>query len=85
MNVTKNDLFYILMSIVVAAIGVLAVSNTNNNVGLYGLFGLVGIAVIMAIIIRPSVGANILVIAVFTNISDLLTKQGFPGLSLIHI
>jgi len=80
MNVTKNDLFYILMSIVVAAIGVLAVSNTNNNVGLYGLFGLVGIAVIMAIIIRPSVGANILVIAVFTNISDLLTKQGFPGI-----
>jgi putative inorganic carbon (hco3(-)) transporter len=80
MNVTKNDLFYILMSIVVAAIGVLAVSNTNSNVGLYGLFGLVGIAVIMAIIIKPSVGANILVITVFTNISDLLTKQGFPGI-----
>lgn len=80
MNVTKNDLFYILMSIVVAAIGVLAVSNTNSNVGLYGLFGLVGIAVIMAIIIKPSVGANLLVITVFTNISDLLTKQGFPGI-----
>jgi O-antigen ligase len=80
MNVTKNDLFYILMSIVVAAIGVVAVSNTNNRIGLYGLMGLVGIAVVMAIIIKPSLGANILVIAIFTNISDLLTKQGYTGI-----
>jgi O-antigen ligase len=80
MNVTKNDIFYILMSIVVAALGVVAVSNTNNRVGLYGLLGLVGIAVVMAIIIKPTLGANILVLAVFTNISDLLTKQGYPGI-----
>jgi putative inorganic carbon (hco3(-)) transporter len=80
MNVTKNDIFYILMSIVVAALGVVAVSNTNNNIGLYGLMGLMGIAVVMAIIIKPSLGANILVIAIFTNISDLLTKQGYPGI-----
>src|SRR5512138_809942 len=80
MNVTKNDLFYILMSIVIASIGVVAVSNTNSNVGLYGLVGLLGIAVIMTIIIKPSLGANILVFAVFTNISDLLTKQGLPGM-----
>ncbi len=60
--------------------GVVAVSNTNNRIGLYGLMGLVGIAVVMAIIIKPSLGANILVIAIFTNISDLLTKQGYPGI-----
>ena len=80
MNITKNDLFYVLMSIALAAIGVVAISNPNNNVGLYGLFGLVGIAIIMAIIIKPSLGANILVIAIFTNISDLLTKQGYTGI-----
>ena len=80
MNVTKNDLFYIVMSIVVASIGVVAVNNTNNRIGLYGLMGLIGIAVIMAIIIKPSLGANILVIAIFTNISDLLTKQGYTGI-----
>jgi putative inorganic carbon (hco3(-)) transporter len=80
MNVTKNDLFYILMSIVIAAIGVVAVSNTNSRIGLYGLAGLVGIAVVMAIIIKPSLGANILVVAIFTNISDLLTKQGYSGI-----
>jgi putative inorganic carbon (hco3(-)) transporter len=80
MNVTKSDLFYILMSIIVAAIGVVAVSNTNSRIGLYGLMGLVSIAVVMAIIIKPSLGANILVVAIFTNISDLLTKQGYPGI-----
>src|SRR5215212_1348825 len=80
MNVTRNDLFYVLMSIAVASIGVVAVNNSNSNVGLYGLLGLLGIAVVMAIIIKPSIGANILVFAVFTNISDLLSRLGFPGI-----
>lgn len=80
MNITKNDLLYILMSIAVASIGVVAISHADTKVGLYGLLGLVGIAIVMAIIIRPSLGANILVLAVFTNISDLLTDQGFPGI-----
>jgi len=80
MNITKNDVFYMLMSIVVAAIGVVAVGNQNTNIGLYGLMGLLGIAVVMAIIIRPSLGANILVIAIFTNISDQLSRHGFPGI-----
>src|SRR5687768_13461082 len=80
MNITKSDLFYVLMSIVVAAVGVVAVSNPNSNLGLYGLMGLVAIAIVMAILIRPSLGANILVLAIFTNISDLLTKQGYTGI-----
>jgi len=79
MNITKNDLFYVFMSIVVAAIGVIAVSNANTKVGLYGLLGLLAIAVVMTIIIKPSLGANILVFAIFTNISDSLTTQGFPS------
>jgi putative inorganic carbon (HCO3(-)) transporter len=69
-----------LMSIAVVSIGVVAVSNTSSKVGLYGLLGLLGIAVVMAIIIKPSLGANILVLAIYTNISDLLTKQGYPGI-----
>ncbi|HLO14939.1 MAG TPA: O-antigen ligase family protein [Anaerolineales bacterium] len=80
MNITKNDLFYILISIVVASIGVVAVSNTSNRIGLYGLLGLLGIAVVMTIIIKPSLGANILVFVIYTNISDLLTKHGLPGI-----
>lgn len=80
MNVTKNDLVYVLLSIVIAAIGVVAVSNTNSDIGIYGLAGILAIATIMGIIIKPSLGAYILVIAIFTNISDLLTKQGYTGI-----
>ena len=80
MNITKNDLFYVFMSIIVASIGVIAVSNSNTKIGLYGLLGLLAIAVVMTIIIKPSLGANILVFAIFTNISDSLTTQGFPGI-----
>ena len=78
MNITKNDLFYVFMSVIVASIGVIAVSNANTKVGLYGLLGLVAIAVVMAIIIKPSLGANILVFAIFTNISDDAHQAGFP-------
>lgn len=80
MKVSKNDFFYILMAIAVAAVGAFAVSNFHSKIGLYGLLGLVGIAVVMIIIIQPSLGANILVFAVITNISDLLTNQGLPSL-----
>jgi len=80
MNIRKNDLFYVFMSIVVASIGVIAVSNANTKIGLYGLLGLLAIAVVMTIIIKPSLGANILIVAIFTNLSDSLTKQGFPGI-----
>jgi putative inorganic carbon (hco3(-)) transporter len=80
MNITKNDLFYVFMSVIVVSIGVVAVSNANTKVGLYGLLGLLAIAVVMTIIIKPSLGANILVFAIFTNISDLLTTQGFPSI-----
>jgi O-antigen ligase len=80
MNITKNDLFYIFMSVIVASIGVVAVSNANTKIGLYGLAGLLAIAVVMTIIIKPSLGANILVFAIFTNVSDSLTTQGFPSI-----
>src|SRR5512138_729879 len=80
MNVKKNDLFYIAISVAIAAVGAVAVSNVDSKIGIFGLLGLVGVAGIMAIIIKPSLGANILVFAVYTNISDLLTVRGYPSL-----
>jgi putative inorganic carbon (hco3(-)) transporter len=81
MNITKNDLFYLSLTIAVAAVGVVAVNNANTQLGLLGLLGLIGVAIIFTIILKPSLGANILVLAVFTNISDLLTKQGYTGIT----
>ena len=80
MNISKNDLFYVFMSVVVASIGVIAINNAHTKLGLYGLAGLLTIAMVMAIIIKPSLGANILVLAIFTNISDSFTKLGYPSI-----
>lgn len=79
MEIKKNDYFYLLMAVAICAIGVIAVGNQNTRLGLYGLVGLFGIALVMTIIIKPSVGAFILIIAIFTNISDNLTNLGYPG------
>ena len=79
MDIRKNDYFYVLMAMAVAAIGVLAVGNPNTALGLYGLIGLLGIALVMTIIIKPNFGAYILILAIFLNISDNLVKRGFPG------
>ena len=80
MLIKKNDFFYVLLAIAASALGVVAIGNPNAPVGLYGLLGLVGIALIMTIIIKPSFGAWILILAIFTNISDNLTNRGYPGL-----
>ena len=79
MDIKKNDFFYVLMAVAVSAIGVVAVGNPNTTIGLYGLIGLLGIALVMTIIIKPSFGAYILILAIFINISDNLTKRGYPG------
>src|SRR5688572_29640723 len=79
MNITKTDLFYVLMAIAVSAVGVLAVFNIDTELGLYSLLGLIGLMMIFVIIIKPSVGANLLILAIFINIAYVLNKQGFTG------
>ena len=80
MLIKKNDFFYVLLAITVCALAVLVIGNPNGRIGLYGLLGLAGIALIMTIIIKPSFGAWILILALFTNMSDNLTTRGYPGL-----
>ncbi len=79
MNIRRNDFIYILAAIALAAIGTLAVGNPNTSIGLYSVMGLLGVIMVMAIIVRPSLGAYILIIAIYTNISKLLTDMGYPS------
>ena len=71
MNIRRNDFIYILAAIALAAIGTLAVGNPNTSIGLYSVMGLLGVIMVMAIIVRPSLGAYILIIDIYTNISKL--------------
>jgi O-antigen ligase len=79
MIVRKSDFIYLAAGIVLALVGVMAAINPTADLSIYALAGLGGIVLAVAIILNPVLGASILIIAIFTNISDLMTKQSAPG------
>ena len=79
MAINRNDLIYLLMSIAFAGIGAVVIGNPDAQIGLYSAIALLGIGLVMAIYIKPSLGADVLIIAVFTNISRQFTDRGLPS------
>lgn len=77
--VLKKDYPYILLAGVMAALVATAVFNPADSAGTFALLGLIGIGIVMAIIITPSLGVNVLIIAIFSNISAYLTDNGYPS------
>ncbi|MEW6401725.1 MAG: O-antigen ligase family protein [Chloroflexota bacterium] len=80
MILKRSDYFFALAAMALAVVGTLAIANPTSPLGLYALMGLAGIVLVMGIIIKPSLGAYILIIAVFTNISKHLTGLGYPSI-----
>lgn len=80
MNMSKKDIPYLIAAIGLAVVAALAVGNLDNAMGLYSLVGLFGSVAVMAILINPSLGANIIVISIFANVSANFTDQGLPGI-----
>ncbi|MBL8100206.1 MAG: O-antigen ligase family protein [Anaerolineales bacterium] len=78
--VLKKDYPYILIAVVTSALAATAVFDPGDSLGTFALIGLIGIGVVMTIIINPSLGANVLIIAIFSNISAYLTDNGMPGI-----
>lgn len=78
--VLKKDYPYILLAVVTSALVATVVFDPGDSVGTFALLGLFGIGVVMAIIINPSLGANVLIIAIFSNLSAQLTDNGYPGI-----
>ncbi|GIK10691.1 MAG TPA: O-antigen ligase family protein [Anaerolineales bacterium] len=79
MTINKQDVIYLLLIIALASAGAVLISNPNIQVGLFGLATLLVIGLVVAIYIKPSLGAVVLIIAVFSNISRQFTDQGLPG------
>ena len=79
MAIKKNDFLYILLSLFFCAAIIVVIGNHDTSLGLYVAVGMIGIAMVVAVVIRPSLGASILIIAIYTNISSLLTDRGYPG------
>lgn len=79
-KINRSDILYIVLGLFLALIGVLAVANRENDLGLYFFLGLIGLAFALAMFVAPSLGAYVLIIAIFSNISDELTNRGYPGI-----
>lgn len=78
--VFRRDYPYILLAVLLSALAATAVVDPGESVGTFAFLGLIGIGVVMAIIINPALGANILLIAVFSNVSRQLTDYNLPGI-----
>ena len=80
MIVKNNDLLFLLASILLAVGSAIAIANPDPKVGIYSVVGFLGLIAVLAIVIKPSFGAIVLIIAIFTNISSQLTDAGYPGI-----
>lgn len=76
----KSEALYLFIALLLAASAALAIGHPESRLGLFGALGIAGVAFALAIFVRPSLGANVLIVAVFTNISDELTELGYPSL-----
>jgi O-antigen ligase len=77
----KSDLIYLLLASFMAAGGAIIVGLPNPEIGLFAVMGLLVIGLMMAIYIRPNLGADVLIIAVFANISRQFTDRGLPSIN----
>lgn len=79
MAIKRIDFLFMFMAVALSVIGTLAIGHTDSLLGVYTLMGLAGIILVVSIILKPTVGAYVLIIAVFTNISKLLGDLGYPS------
>jgi putative inorganic carbon (HCO3(-)) transporter len=79
MAINRNDLIYLIMAIAFAAAGAVVIGHPDVQLGLYITGALLGIGLVMAIYIKPSLGSDVLIFAVFTNISRAFTDNGLPS------
>lgn len=80
MPIQKNDLSFLLFVAILSGLVALALGNSDTKIQLYGVAGLLGIVLVLAVIVRPNFGANVLVIAIFSNVSAQLSDHGYPGI-----
>lgn len=72
---------FVVISIAVAVIIGISI---NFNLGFSPTYipaGIIALFVVILILQKPEIGAYILIVSVFTNISDILTDRGFPGIN----
>lgn len=80
MTVQKKDFTFLFVAILLSGIAAIVLGTSDENIEIYGIAGLLGIVLVLAIIVKPNFGANVLIIAIFSNVSAQLTDHGYPGI-----
>ena len=63
MIVKNNDLLFLLASILLAVGGAITIANPDPKIGIYSVVGFLGLIAVIAIVIKPSFGAIVLIMA----------------------
>lgn len=81
MEIKRNDWVYVFWGIVFSLAGAAVIATQSVQVGLYGLAALIAIGLVAGIYIKPHLGVIVLVISVFSNISNIFTENGLPSIN----
>jgi O-antigen ligase len=79
--IQANLISLLLVGTAMAALLVILIGDHNAAFRLMVLGGMLAIGLGVAIFVRPQLGAYILAVSVFTNMSSILIEQGFPGIT----
>jgi hypothetical protein len=80
-SLQANLISLLIVGGVMAVLLVLGIGYRTTKIGLLGIGAIIGAGVGLAILLRPQLGAYILVVSVFTNLSSNLTDLGLPGIN----
>ncbi len=78
---SRTDILYVLIALLLGGGIAILINFPNPTLGYFALAGLLGIVLVIAIYIQPELGAYVLIVSVFTNISAQLTNRGLPSIN----
>lgn len=81
MNIKKNDWLYAFWGVIFSLAGAAVIATQSVQVGMYGLAVLIAIVLVAGIYIKPHLGVIVLVLSVFSNISNIFTENGLPSIN----
>lgn len=76
-----NLISLLLVGMLSAALLVISIGYRQTPLGILALAGTLALGLAIAIFVQPQLGGYILVVSVFSNISSILTDQGWPGIN----
>ena len=79
---TGTSRVYLIATMLASALAAFGIAYFPRLHPLYMLAGTIGMILVILIINKPEYGAYLLLLAMITNLSDILTEKGHPGITI---